>query len=169
MERIIILERAAKSHFPIIKEIAYDTWPDTFGGILSEQQISYMLVMMYDLESLAHQTEVLGHQFILLKEQIDGQDKYWGYAAYELNCKEDTCKIHKIYLLPKCQGMGFGKRLLGYVEKESNINKNKFLTLNVNKYNKAVDFYLKYGFQIVGEEEIDIGNGFLMEDYVMRK
>ena len=43
------------------------------------------------------------------------------------------------------------------------------LTLNVNRFNKAIDFYLKNGFKIIKEENIEIGNGFLMEDYVMEK
>ena len=41
------------------------------------------------------------------------------------------------------------------------------INLNVNRFNKAVDFYKNKGFQIVKEETIDIGKGYLMEDFVM--
>ena len=48
-------------------------------------------------------------------------------------------------------------------------NNSSYFILNVNRYNKATDFYIKLGFEISYEEDIDIGNGFLMEDYVMKK
>jgi ribosomal protein S18 acetylase RimI-like enzyme len=43
------------------------------------------------------------------------------------------------------------------------------LALNVNKHNPAQDFYRKLGFSVVGYEDIDIGEGFMMEDAIMRR
>ena len=43
----------------------------------------------------------------------------------------------------------------------------KSLHLNVNRFNKSVDFYKNLGFIIIGEEDIDIGKEYLMEDFVM--
>jgi ribosomal protein S18 acetylase RimI-like enzyme len=43
----------------------------------------------------------------------------------------------------------------------------KTMILNVNRFNPAVSFYEKYGFRTVKEEVIDIGNGFVMDDFVM--
>jgi hypothetical protein len=37
----------------------------------------------------------------------------------------------------------------------------------VNRYNKAKDFYEKAGFKIIETVDIEIGNGFYMNDYVM--
>jgi ribosomal protein S18 acetylase RimI-like enzyme len=39
--------------------------------------------------------------------------------------------------------------------------------VNVNRHNKALHFYEKYGFKIIREEDIDIGEGYFMNDYVM--
>ena len=44
----------------------------------------------------------------------------------------------------------------------------KYLELNVNRENKAIGFYKKLGFTIIAEEDIPIGNGFFMNDYVMQ-
>jgi ribosomal protein S18 acetylase RimI-like enzyme len=41
--------------------------------------------------------------------------------------------------------------------------------LNVNKRNIAIRFYESIGFAITNEEVIDIGNGFVMDDFVMEK
>ena len=158
--------KADKSHFPVIRDIAMQTWPDTFAKILSKEQISYMLEMMYSIHSLEKQTEQDNHVFLLAEE--DGE--YFGYLSYELNYKNlSKTKIHKIYILPKSQGKGVGKLLINKVNEIALDAEQQILALNVNRDNKAVDFYKKIGFSIIGTEDIDIGNNFLMEDYIMEK
>jgi ribosomal protein S18 acetylase RimI-like enzyme len=148
-----------------IKAIAELTWPDTFREILSDEQIRYMLDWMYSLETLASQIDN-GHHFYMLTEN----DKDLGFVGIQLNYPfEGNTKIHKIYVLPDAQGKGIGVELIDHVVQFSNINNCKTLTLNVNRFNKAIGFYLKIGFNIMKEENIEIGNGFLMEDYVMEK
>jgi ribosomal protein S18 acetylase RimI-like enzyme len=43
------------------------------------------------------------------------------------------------------------------------------LLLNVNRNNPTKGFYEKLGFTVIKEEDIDIGNGYFMNDYVMEK
>jgi diamine N-acetyltransferase len=43
------------------------------------------------------------------------------------------------------------------------------LLLNVNRDNSAKTFYEKLGFAVLKVEDIDIGNGFFMNDYIMEK
>jgi predicted lactoylglutathione lyase len=50
---------------------------------------------------------------------------------------------------------------------EAEKNASKLLHLNVNKQNPAVQFYVKCGFEIEKEVVLDIGNGFVMDDYIM--
>ncbi|RWY55920.1 GNAT family N-acetyltransferase [Mucilaginibacter gilvus] len=157
---------AKQEHLEIINRIANDTWPHTFGSILSKDQISYMLDWMYNPDALMRQTIELGHHFILASENGD----YFGYASYELNYKQQTkTKIHKIYILPGSQGKGIGLLLMNYIENAALQAKNISLSLNVNKDNSAVIFYQRVGFEITGREDIDIGDGFIMEDIVMVK
>jgi ribosomal protein S18 acetylase RimI-like enzyme len=157
---------ANETHFPIIQHIAHQTWPVTFGSILSQDQISYMLEMMYSLPALREQVTHKGHVFLLAQEGTD----YLGYASYELNYTETSkTKLHKIYVLPTSQGKGIGKILINAVVEKALQYHNQSLLLNVNRENKAISFYQKLGFKIIGEENIAIGNGFLMEDYVMEK
>ena len=63
--------------------------------------------------------------------------------------------------------MGVGKAMVDFVSQQALLANNSALFLNVNKYNnKAISFYNKHQFQLVKEEEIDIGDGFIMDDYV---
>ncbi len=163
---MIQLISATLEEIPIIQQIAYQTWPNTFRDILSEAQIAYMLDMMYSDGALQKQLHELGHQYLLAKKA----DHYLGYLSFENNYQhQPQTKIHKIYILPEAQGLGIGKALMDATEKQAIAKGSRYLLLNVNKYNKAVQFYQRLGFEVIATEDIDIGAGFLMEDKVMRK
>jgi ribosomal protein S18 acetylase RimI-like enzyme len=176
---MIHIRNAFTDDIPIIRDIAYKTWPIAFRDILKPEQIDYMLEMMYSPSSLTEQIDIKGHRFLLSffydlesnnKESGHRECRYIGYASYELNIAgSDKTKIHKIYVLPKYQGSGCGKALIKEIEKIALFNNSPILSLNVNRNNRAITFYKNFGFKIVNEENIDIGNGFLMEDYVMEK
>lgn len=149
---------------PVIQSIAAAAWPIAFSDILSAEQITYMMEMMYSTAALKEQITTNNHLFLIAKED----DKNVGYLSFELNYKkQQKTKIHKIYLLPDTQGRGIGRQLFDEVSRIALLNSNHTLSLNVNRDNMAVNFYKKIGFEIVGQEDISIGNGFLMEDYIM--
>jgi len=148
----------------IVHDIAHATWPETFKEILSQEQIKYMLDWMYDLKHLENQFNQ-GHQFFVA--EVEG--KQIGFIGIEPNHPEKgITKIHKIYILPSMQGLGIGKKLIELVIDLSIQSNISALQLNVNRFNNAVHFYKSQGFEILYEENIDIGNGYLMEDFVMR-
>ncbi len=157
---------ATTDHIYNIQVLSNVIWPATFSNILSQEQISYMMDMMYSTSSLEKQINELNHHYLLAEE--DGE--YLGYLSYELNYKgTPITKIHKIYVLPSIQGKGVGSLFIDVVSKIALKNNNTLLSLNVNRYNKAIDFYKRIGFDFFASENIDIGNGFLMEDFVMNK
>ena len=84
---------AELNDLPLIRQLAYDIWPNTFAAILSPEQIDYMLDMMYSENAVRHQMNALNHIFLLAVEK----GKAVGYISYELNYKGRTkTKIHKI-------------------------------------------------------------------------
>ena len=147
----------------VVKQLAYAIWPSAYAEILSQEQLTYMLDRFYNLEALLNQAES-GQQFYLAQ---NNQQEYVGFVAYEINCEPNKTKIHKIYVLPQTQGSGVGKELFQFVKEKAEEIHQKAIFLNVNKYNKAQYFYTKLGFEIIKEEVIDIGNDYVMDDYVM--
>ena len=148
-----------------IKNLAYRIWPATYGAILSEKQLAYMLDLFYDEKAL-RQNLADNHHFILIKEN----EVSVGFADYELQYQnEAVTRIHKIYLLPETQGKGLGKKMIQYVENKAIDANNVKLSLNVNRFNKAKDFYERQGFNVVFEEDVELDFGYLMEDYRMEK
>jgi ribosomal protein S18 acetylase RimI-like enzyme len=155
----------SQEHLPTIQKISNEVWPKTFKDILSTDQIKYMMEMMYSTSSLEEQMRN-NHQYLLAKDE----EEYLGFLSYELNYKGKPCtKVHKIYVLTSAQGKGVGRILIDEAARIARDNGNKELSLNVNRNNKAINFYKKIGLEIVDKEDIDIGNGFLMEDYIMNK
>jgi diamine N-acetyltransferase len=157
---------ATTSELDIIKDLAHAIWPSAYGAILSQAQLAYMLDKLYSIEALKEQLLEKNQVFLLLEEE----GEYLGFCAYELNCDSSgNTKLHKLYVLPNTQGKGLGKLLLNEVEKIALAHANKGVFLNVNRFNKAQEFYLAMGYTIIKTEDIDIGSGYLMEDYIMQK
>lgn len=163
---MIVINEAKLDDFETIREIAYKTWPDTYGAILPEAQLDYMLNLFYSVEALKKNVSEKKHHFLLVKENNEAL----AFLSYEHWYKNELItRIHKIYILPQTQGKGIGKLLINKVETLAKEVHSKKLSLNVNRHNKAQIFYKKNGFKIIKEEDIPLDHGYFMEDYVMEK
>jgi GNAT superfamily N-acetyltransferase len=161
------IRNAGVADFPVIRQIAHDTWPVSYGSIISQSQIEYMLDLIYNIESLKNQANNLKHQFILA---LDSENIPVGFASFSVSeINNSRCRLHKLYVLPDYHNKGIGKIILSHIISEVRLNGINCIELNVNRYNNALHFYLQNNFLIIREEDIDIGNGFFMNDYVMEK
>ena len=163
----MLIRHAQISELHLIQKIAFETWPIAYRNILSDDQLAYMLKMMYDLHVLTSHQEQLNHHFILA---FDESGNEMGFACYSKEIDyPSTFQLHKLYILPTQQGKNVGSSLLDFVLNEiKKTEKKSVIQLNVNRQNNAVNFYLKQGFSIIKEEDNDIGAGYFMNDYVMR-
>lgn len=157
------IRHTTEKDIPLIRELTFKVWPQTYAPILSTDQINYMLEMMYSEASLQKQIKE-GSQFIIIDDEIEPV----GFAAYQ-PVENNVYKLHKIYVLPSQQGKGTGKYLLSYIINEIQQKGATALQLQVNRHNKAKDFYQKLGFKVIKEADFDIGNGYFMNDYIMEK
>lgn len=162
------IRNATPADIDIIRFIAYSSWQETYRDIISQDQISYMLEQMYSSVSLAEQMNVLRHRFVLVRQ--DETSALEGFVSYETNYgNSSVTKLHKLYVLPQSQGFGLGRILIDEVCKEAKSEGNRSVRLNVNRNNRAIDFYQHIGFDVIGKEDIDIGSGYLMEDNILEK
>lgn len=160
---MILLRKAKEEDIAIISDLAERIWPQTYSSYISEAQLRYMLNMMYNKGELLAQLQK-GHTFLIASEE--GNDV--GFAGFSvIDSENHTYKLHKLYVLPETHGKGVGKILINEVVQLASAAGGKSLQLNVNRNNNAKDFYLKMGFRIKETVDIEIGNGFLMNDYVM--
>ena len=155
----MILRKATLEDIPTIQEIAEEAWRPTYGPILTEEQTLYMIPMMYNTELISSQIEL----FSIL--EVDS--KAIGYCSFE-KLTETEGKLHKLYLRPSVKQKGAGTFIINEISHQARALGLESIILNVNKYNSAVDFYIKKGFTKDREMILDIGNGYVMDDYVMR-
>jgi RsiW-degrading membrane proteinase PrsW (M82 family)/ribosomal protein S18 acetylase RimI-like enzyme len=155
------LRKAYEHDIPLIRDLTFRIWPHTYGDILSKAQIDYMLNMMYSEKSLTEQMKQ-GHEFVIV---YDGMEPI-GFASVSLT-EPGIFKLHKLYVLPSYQGKGTGRFAINEIVKAIKQKGASSLLLNVNRNNTAKSFYEKIGFAVMREEDIDIGGGYFMNDYVM--
>ena len=152
--------------FETVARLGESIWHSHYASIISDAQIDYMLADRYTPEKLRLYLDAKDCWLMLLR--ISGNAV--GYFSYALTDQLDEMKVEQLYLLPELHGHGLGKTMLNHIEQQARAQGLGTLILQVNKHNaKAIAFYRKAGFTVREEAVFDIGNGFVMDDYVMAK
>ncbi len=143
---------------PIITEI----WQEVYTPIIGEQQVTYMLENYQGIETI-------------LQEMAEGTQYYMlfsvghcvGYTAYEI--KKDHLYLSKIYIHQDYRGQGLMREVFDWYDQLSQeLRLNQRLRVNQNN-KQAIAVYQHRGFQLIKEDIADIGQGFLMVDYLFEK
>jgi len=163
------IREATKTDAGLVNSMASIVFPATYREILSPEQLDFMMDWMYSIPNLERQIEG-GHTFFLAYVGDPGdKESYIGYASVEQQ-GENLFHLQKIYVLPGYQGKNIGGELFDHVINHiKKIHPNPFtLELNVNRNNKAVGFYISRGMVIDRQGDFPIGNGYFMNDYIMK-
>jgi len=157
------IDLAAAADIKDIMRIASESYWTGYKGLLSDEQIVFMLGRNYSAEGVAEAMSA-GQQFYLLENKAEKV----GFIAVKDRMKDQTLRIEKLYLLSSTQGLGFGKELITFASELAKKKGFSKLELNVNRGNKAYYFYLKQGFEVM--ESVDIPYfGYVLDDYIMQK
>ena len=166
---MISITQATESDIHVIKSMADVVFRDTYNSILTAELVEYMMEWMYSDKSLEKQFSDQHSFFIAWCNGIAV-----GYMSIQKECiTEDNITVyhlHKLYVMPEWQGSGIGEHLFKKAYEYATHNKNSAkarIELNVNRYNKAVGFYIRMGMKIAREGDFPIGEGFYMNDYIM--
>ena len=158
------VRRMAAGDIADVATLAARVWWAHYPGIISDAQIEFMLRQRYDAAVLRADLALDGVWWDLL---IAG-DRLAAFANSLLSGEPGEMKLDKLYVDPQLQRGGLGGVLIEHVAARAAAQGCKRLILAVNKGNaKAIAAYRKRGFRI-GESVVkDIGNGFVMDDYIM--
>jgi GNAT superfamily N-acetyltransferase len=157
---------ADEKHLPALAGLAGVIWRQHYPGIISHEQIDYMLGKMYALDMLRDDLRLRGIHFYRLV--VDG--RMVGFASIGPTDVRTTWKLHKLYLLPEMHGVGLGSRLLQHCETEVRRFGARRLMLAVNKRNVSpIAAYRRNGFVVIESVVTDFGAGFMMDDFIMAK
>lgn len=156
---------ARREDLPALADLARKIWWAVYPDIISSGQIEYMLDRGYDLAVLEAELDS-GIHFPLLWQG----ETLIGLASYGPVGDGKEAKLHKIYLDPSRHGQGLGRQLLVWIENEAATRHFNAIILQVNKKNaQAIAAYRRSGYRVRDEIVVDIGNGYVMDDYLMEK
>jgi GNAT superfamily N-acetyltransferase len=165
MPDIAIFPARRRTDVPLVRDLATRIWRRHYPGIITAAQIDYMLARGYSDEALAPFTSDEGAGLALVHVDFEPS----GFAAW-YRVEPGTTKLDKLYVLQEVQGRGVGALLVAHVERAARADGSRTLVLNVNKHNaSAIAFYERCGFARRESVAVDIGGGFVMDDYVMAK
>jgi ribosomal protein S18 acetylase RimI-like enzyme len=161
---VMTIAAAAASDIAVVQALARDIWHRHYPGIITRAQIDYMLARGYNDEALGRYLTTAGSGLALA---FRGDDPVGFVGWYRLDA-QPTMKLDKLYVLPEHHGAGFGRMLIEHVVARARDAGCCAVTLNVNRNNtNAVRAYERCGFTIRERGDFPIGQGFVMEDYVM--
>lgn len=145
--------------------LARRIWHLHYPGIITIEQIDYMLARGYTREVILDEVEQQGISWIIIRDGLT-MIGFISVGPYG----ERIMKLHKLYLLPEYHGKGIGSRALAEVEQLAHQHNAATIVLNVNRHNqKAITAYQRAGWHVANEVVVDIGSGYVMNDYVMSK
>jgi len=154
----------AESDIAAVIELAGVIWRHHYPGIISMEQIDYMLAQRYTPAIIRAQLQSGSAWWDLARVG----DRIIGFAQYELY--GSSMKLDKLYMHQDFQRQGHGARMLAHVEDAARRRGFDAVRLNVNKHNlKAIAAYRKQGYAVAETVVADIGGGYVMDDYVMQK
>ncbi|WP_158677575.1 GNAT family N-acetyltransferase [Chromobacterium vaccinii] len=164
MNAAFTLHPLTADDFETVALLGAAIWRKHFIGMISREQIDYMVSGRYTPEKLSRYLDAPDRWFRLLR--VEGRPV--GYCSYALSGQDGEMKLEQLYLLEEMRGRGLGGRMMDEAEAAARAMGCAALMLTVNRHNaEAIAVYEKRGFRMRGEVAADIGNGFVMDDYVM--
>ena len=153
------------SETEIAAKLAHKIWNQHYVNIIGQLQVDYMVEKFQSVEAISEQIKKGYAYFLSYHKELP-----CGYLALVANEEEKKLMISKIYVDAEFRGLNLGTELLDFSVQKAKENGYKLLWLTVNKNNSnSIQWYEKRGFEIKEKIEMDIGNGFVMDDYVMEK
>jgi GNAT superfamily N-acetyltransferase len=162
----IRLDPLTEQDFDTVARLADTIWRCHYGTMISMTQIDYLLDGRYTAENLRRYIDSDVRWMRVLR--VDGTAA--GYCSWALGAHDDEVKLEQLYLLAEHKGKGLGGLMMRAVEDACRALGRPVLYLTVNKGNvDSIAIYRKSGFEVREEAVFDIGNGYVMDDYVMAK
>ena len=160
---MLSFQKASEDDTVLLRTLAREIWTTYYPGIISMEQIEYMLNRMYSAETIRKEINEGVYWELLYLENMP-----IGFLSIT-STKDGIAKLNKLYMKNTCHGKGFGQQALSHVTDFARRNKLKEVYLTVNKENsKAIKAYEKAGFIRTDSVVSDIGGGYVMDDYIYR-
>jgi diamine N-acetyltransferase len=157
-----------------VAELAHEIWYEYYVPLIGRAQVDYMVAKFQSASAMQAQIDQGYEYFLVRRPPTDGssvngsRNSDIGYCAVHEQ-PDGTLFLSKFYLLESARGSGTGRRCMEFIEGLARRRGLSSLWLTVNKGNPAVQAYQRLGFRVAADLVMDIGGGFVMDDYRMEK
>ena len=160
---MISYKKVERKDFIVLATLAKRLWHCAFDNLIGPSQTDYMIEKFQSKPAFERQTDSEYYTYYF----IEFNGKKVGYTALANRPNEERLFLSKLYLAPEVQGKGIAVKTLEFIkDKAKKLNK-QAVYLTVNKGNaRAILVYEKFGFKRIDSVVTDIGNGFVMDDYI---
>ncbi|MDY8135704.1 GNAT family N-acetyltransferase [Aquimarina sp. 2201CG5-10] len=158
----IEIRRAIVEDAEIVSYLGTTTFDQAFGDFFKDKEgLREYLDTTFSVEKIKNSLKKDTNKYWVVTDQ----DQSIGYAKLQLNSPSEfikgnnVCKLQKIYFLNTFSAKGIGSKLQQLIFEEAIANYCDFMWLSVLKENdRAVKFYERNDYKIVGEHPFMIGN-----------
>lgn len=145
----------------VLASIGHTVWNEAYEGIVPKAQIDYMLDRFQSYEAMRDQ---VANGYTYLRMMVGPRTV--GYAGYVPDSR--GLFLSKIYILKEFRGNGYSSEVFAHLADVARAQGLGCIHLTVNRDNSAaIEAYRHAGFGIVASVDNPIGDGFVMNDYVM--
>lgn len=145
-------------------QLAAEIWREYYVSIITIEQIDYMIEKFQSVSAITEQIHHQGYEYYL----ISHDDFAFGYMSVRQD--EGKLFLSKFYIRKEYRGRGYASQAMAFLEQLCKDRNLSHIWLTVNRHNESsIAVYKKKGFRTVREQIAEIGNGFVMDDYVMEK
>ena len=145
-----------------LSDLASEIWHDYWPCILSSAQIDYMVAKFQSFNALKEQINDENYIYNIIEDN-NNSIGYFGVCP-----KENYLFLSKLYIKKNYRAMGYGKKAFIKIIEIAKLHNRNSIQLTVNKYNSnTIKAYEKWGFKTINSVVTDIGEDFVMDDYIM--
>ena len=153
----------SENEVQLVADLAYIIWNEHYVPIIGQDQVNYMVANFQSAEAMAKQIQAEGYEYYIIRQLSVPA----GYISIKLT--DNELFLSKFYIIKEKRGTGLGKEGLKFICNRAKTLSAKSIKLTVNKYNtNSIKAYEKMGFVNAGSIVTDIGEGFVMDDYIMK-
>ncbi|AZN41501.1 GNAT family N-acetyltransferase [Paenibacillus albus] len=147
-----------------LAQLAAEIWREYYVSIITMEQIDFMIGKFQSAQAIKDQIHQQGYEYYSIQND--------GHAVGYMSVRQEEGKLFlsKFYIAKEHRGHGYASKAMVFLVQLCQERSLSDIWLTVNRHNEAsIAVYEKKGFQIVREQVADIGNGYVMDDYVMEK
>ncbi len=157
-----LIKVKTKEQIEETSRLAYEIWNEHYISIISQEQIDYMVQKFQSAEVIEQQIKEQNYEYYNFVDE----GKSVGYFSF-VEQDGDVMFLSKIYLLKSERGKGFSRQAFEFMKKEAKKRGLSKIWLTVNRGNKhSIEIYKKFGMYIERTQIADIGEDFVMDDFV---